>query len=59
MFSWENISYSIIVLSLAVYAVTGGADFGSGIWSLFLKKSESPDGERLINKAMSPVWEAN
>jgi cytochrome bd ubiquinol oxidase subunit II len=48
-----------------MYALTGGADFGAGVWSLLARW---PTGSRpgrvdqhrkLIDAAMAPMWEAN
>jgi cytochrome bd ubiquinol oxidase subunit II len=44
-----------IGLSLFLYVVLGGADFGAGIIELFT----GPKGIKVISKAIAPVWEAN
>ncbi len=42
-------------LSLFLYVVLGGADFGAGIIELFTGSK----GTKIISKAIAPVWEAN
>ncbi len=45
----------VLGISLILYTILGGADFGAGIIELFI-------GDRsikTINKAIAPVWEAN
>jgi cytochrome d ubiquinol oxidase subunit II len=45
----------ILGISLVLYTILGGADFGAGIIELFIgDKSNST-----VSKAMAPVWEAN
>jgi cytochrome bd ubiquinol oxidase subunit II len=51
---------AVLWVGVTLYAVFGGADFGSGFWALV-----AGDGERgrraraLIDWAIGPVWEAN
>ncbi|GAB3173778.1 cytochrome d ubiquinol oxidase subunit II [Telluribacter humicola] len=49
----------IIILILGVafvlYTILGGADFGAGIVETFAGRK----GEKIISKALAPVWEAN
>ncbi|HEY4388465.1 MAG TPA: cytochrome d ubiquinol oxidase subunit II [Ktedonobacteraceae bacterium] len=49
----------LLWLSLIAYAVFGGADFGGGIWDLFLWGHEEDERHQLIEHAVGPVWEAN
>src|SRR3989442_15596055 len=56
------LTYTILIilwLSLIVYAVLGGADFGGGIWDFFAFGKEAERQRRLIGQALGPVWEAN
>ncbi len=56
------LTYTIVIilwLSLIVYAVLGGADFGGGIWDFFAFGQEAQRQRRLIGQALGPVWEAN
>jgi cytochrome d ubiquinol oxidase subunit II len=49
-----------IVLGLTAYAVLGGADFGAGFWDLTAGGAARGGRVRgLIQRSMSPVWEAN
>lgn len=45
--------------SLVLYAVFGGADFGAGILELLAPPGRRAAQERLITRALGPVWEAN
>src|SRR5207344_3220130 len=57
-----TLTYTILIilwLSLIVYAILGGADFGGGIWDFFAFGQEAERQRRLIGKALGPVWEAN
>lgn len=45
--------------SLVLYVITGGADFGGGVWSL-LSSGPRKHGQRaLVARAIAPVWETN
>lgn len=45
----------ILGVSFMLYALLGGADFGAGIVETFAGRK----GEKVISKAIAPVWEAN
>jgi cytochrome d ubiquinol oxidase subunit II len=47
---------AFLALSLILYVLLGGADFGAGIIQLF---STTPKAEKVIGKAIGPIWEAN
>lgn len=49
----------LIWLSMIVYAVLGGADFGGGTWNLFSFGKSAEKQRELISEALGPVWEAN
>lgn len=49
----------VMLGSLAFYTVSGGADFGAGIWDLLAAGPRAADQRRLIQKAIAPIWEAN
>lgn len=38
-----------------LYAILGGADYGAGILEIFAGRK----GEKIVSKALAPVWEAN
>jgi cytochrome d ubiquinol oxidase subunit II len=50
----------ILLASVALYAVLGGADFGGGLWDLLAggdRRGRAP--RALIEESITPVWEAN
>jgi cytochrome d ubiquinol oxidase subunit II len=49
----------VMVGSLILYALLGGADYGGGVWDLFAVGPRAEEQRKLIAKAISPVWEAN
>ena len=49
----------IMLVSLIIYMLTGGADFGGGIWDLFATGKRTKSQRALITHALSPIWEAN
>jgi cytochrome d ubiquinol oxidase subunit II len=48
-----------ILVALALYAVTGGADFGGGVWDLLARGPRAAKQRRTIEHAIGPIWEAN
>jgi cytochrome d ubiquinol oxidase subunit II len=46
-------------LSLLMYCLFGGADFGAGILEAFTTKHAREKGEKMTYQAIGPVWEAN
>ncbi len=49
----------LVVIALTAYALTGGADFGGGVWDLFARGSTAKDQRTVIKDAIAPIWEAN
>jgi cytochrome d ubiquinol oxidase subunit II len=47
----------LVLAGLTAYLLFGGADFGAGVWH-FVSRAR-PGEQRLIERAMGPVWEAN
>jgi cytochrome d ubiquinol oxidase subunit II len=50
----------ILLASITLYAVLGGADFGGGLWDLLAggdRRGRAP--RALIDESITPVWEAN
>jgi cytochrome d ubiquinol oxidase subunit II len=50
----------ILLASVTLYAVLGGADFGAGLWDLLAggdRRGQAP--RRLIDESITPVWEGN
>ncbi len=54
-----DLAAGAILASLVLYALTGGADFGGGVWALFRRGPLAGDRERVIVEAIGPVWETN
>jgi cytochrome bd ubiquinol oxidase subunit II len=48
-----------IAVSLNAYVVSGGADFGGGVWDLLATKPRAREQRALIEHAIGPIWEAN
>ncbi|HKV35274.1 MAG TPA: cytochrome d ubiquinol oxidase subunit II [Pyrinomonadaceae bacterium] len=57
--SLESIIAGVMVASLVLYALLGGADYGGGVWDLFAFGRRAREQRALIADAISPVWEAN
>src|SRR6202008_849465 len=55
----ETLIAAIMLTSLIVYALMGGADFGGGVWDLLATGPRAEAQRRLVEKAIAPVWEAN
>jgi cytochrome bd ubiquinol oxidase subunit II len=50
----------ILLASVTLYAVLGGADFGGGLWDLLAGGDQRGQAPRaLIKESITPVWEAN
>jgi cytochrome d ubiquinol oxidase subunit II len=51
---------AILLASVSLYAILGGADFGGGLWDLLAggdRRGQEP--RALIDESITPVWEAN
>ncbi|MBL7880810.1 MAG: cytochrome d ubiquinol oxidase subunit II, partial [Chryseobacterium gambrini] len=46
-------------LSICLYVILGGADFGAGIVEMFTRKKNRPKTQTLMYTSIAPVWEAN
>lgn len=55
----EFIILMMIMLSLMLYAILAGADFGAGVWEFSTALQSTIKEQRLIYGAIGPVWEAN
>jgi len=49
----------VISGALLLYVLSGGADFGGGIWDLAARGPRAAAQRRLVERAIAPVWEAN
>lgn len=57
--SLAYILLGILWFALIAYAVTGGADFGAGVWDLLTFGTNAERQHQLIDRALGPVWETN
>ncbi len=48
-----------MLVSLILYALLGGADFGGGVWDLLSRGPRAVAQRRLVAGAIGPVWETN
>lgn len=48
-----------LLVSVLLYCLLGGADFGAGIVELLSRNESKLRTRRLVTKAMAPIWEAN
>ncbi len=46
-------------LSICLYIILGGADFGAGIVELFTNKKARHKTQEIMYESIAPVWEAN
>ena len=56
---WAEILWAVIGLGLVVYAITGGADLGAGLWSLLASGPRKSEQREAVHHAIAPIWEAN
>src|ERR1044071_8804329 len=54
-----TVTAGLMFLSLVLYAILGGADYGGGVWDLLASGPRAQEQRRLIATAIGPVWEAN
>src|SRR5437764_5309144 len=50
---------AVMVVSLNAYVLTGGADFGGGVWDLLASGPRRAAQRELIASQIGPIWEAN
>lgn len=48
---------AVLFVALLFYSLTGGADFGAGIWDLFSGKRHKQ--HEIVSVAIRPIWEAD
>ncbi len=58
LFSAEGM-WVLLGIALTVYALSGGADFGSGVWDLLAPRRHKDKTRSHIEHAIGPIWEAN
>ena len=55
----ETLIAAIMLVSLILYALMGGADYGGGMWDLLASGSRAQRQRHAIVEAIAPIWEAN
>ena len=55
----EDIIAGVTLVSLVLYALMGGADFGAGVWDLLARGPRAHRRRGVIADAIGPIWEAN
>ena len=49
----------VALVSIALYAILGGADFGGGVWDVVASGPRRDAQREVIGHAIGPVWETN
>jgi cytochrome d ubiquinol oxidase subunit II len=57
--SLELVCALVILGALVIYALTGGADYGGGMWDLLATGPRAQRQREVIEHAIGPIWEAN
>lgn len=55
----EVVLAAVLLGSLVLYALSGGADFGGGMWDLLATGPRRRRQREAIEEAIAPIWEAN
>ncbi len=55
----EIILAAAVMVALNLYALTGGADYGGGVWDLLARGPRTAAQRELIARAIGPIWEAD
>jgi cytochrome bd ubiquinol oxidase subunit II len=55
----ETVIAVFLLISLILYALMGGADFGGGMWDLLATGRNARKQRAAISEAIGPIWEAN
>jgi len=55
----ETLIAAVVLVSLILYALMGGADYGGGMWDLLASGSRADRQRHAIVEAIAPIWEAN
>ncbi len=56
---WAEILWLTVGGGLVLYALTGGPDFGAGVWSLLARGPRKVAQREALHHAIAPIWEAN
>lgn len=55
----ELLVAGVLLAALVLYTLTGGADFGGGVWDLLATGPRKEAQRKLIYRTIAPIWEAN
>ena len=55
----ELLLAGVLVAALVLYVLTGGADFGGGVWELLAFGERKAEQRKVLSAAIAPIWEAN
>jgi cytochrome d ubiquinol oxidase subunit II len=55
----ETVIAAVMLASLILYALMGGADYGGGMWDLLASGPKAQRQRHAIVEAIAPIWEAN
>jgi len=53
------VTLALVWAGFIAYVALGGADFGTGVWDLFIAGPTSRRQHQFISRVLGPVWEAN
>ena len=56
---WAEILWGASGVGFVVYALTGGADLGVGVWDLLASGPRAERQRDAVKHAIAPIWEAN
>jgi cytochrome bd ubiquinol oxidase subunit II len=56
---WAEALWLALGFGLLLYALTGGADLGAGLWSLLARGPRREAQRQAVSHAIAPIWEAN
>ena len=59
MIGLPEVIAGVIAVALNAYVLTGGADFGGGVWDLLATGVRRERQRALIADSIAPIWEAN
>jgi cytochrome d ubiquinol oxidase subunit II len=55
----EHMLGAVMLAALLLYALSGGADYGGGMWDLLASGPRARRQREAIEHALGPIWEAN
>jgi len=57
--TYEQVIALAMLVSLVLYGLSAGADFGGGVWDLLARGPRAHAQRQAIERAIAPIWEAN